>query len=378
MKYDAIIIGAGLGGLTAGAKLAKEGRKVLVVEQHSKPGGCATTFQRGDFTLEVGLHEMDGPSPRDMKTRIFNELEVFQNVEFIKVPEFYHFVSDHLNITIPHNPIEAAEILKVAFPEEKDGIDSYFLQILTPKKKLSDTDSLKDKSLGAFLDSIISNEDLKLVLLGNLGYFNDDPYSISLAYYSIAQGSYYNGGASYIKGGSQKLSDHLAKFIKDHEGEVLLRHLVTGYITENEKLVGITYKNKKAQDSEIRIAYGNEIIVNAALPNITELLPEKYAFKLKAEIGNQHPGSSLITVYFGFKNSLKTIGNNHYSIFVFDESIKKQSDIIKNNKGDFRKRSFTFVDYGQIDSGLAPAGKSAGAICCIDHLSDWEHLSDNE
>ena len=87
MKYDVIVIGAGLGGLVAGAKLAREGRKVLVIEQHDRPGGCATTFQRGDFTLEVGLHEMDGPSPRDMKTRIFNDLEVTGNVEFLHVPE---------------------------------------------------------------------------------------------------------------------------------------------------------------------------------------------------------------------------------------------------------------------------------------------------
>ncbi len=92
MKYDVIIIGAGLGGLTAGAKLAKEGKKVLLLEQHNQPGGCATTFRRGDFTLEVGLHEMDGPAPRDMKTRIFNDLDVFKNVEFIPVPEFYRFV----------------------------------------------------------------------------------------------------------------------------------------------------------------------------------------------------------------------------------------------------------------------------------------------
>jgi phytoene dehydrogenase-like protein len=55
MKYDIIIVGAGLGGLTAGAKLTREGKKVLVIEQHSKPGGCATTFRRGDFTMEVGL-----------------------------------------------------------------------------------------------------------------------------------------------------------------------------------------------------------------------------------------------------------------------------------------------------------------------------------
>ena len=116
MKYDVIIIGAGLGGLTAGAKLAREGKKVLLIEQHSKPGGCATTFKRGDFTLEVGLHEMDGPSPRDMKTRIFNELEVTGKIEFIKVPEFYRFISDRYDITIPHDPAEAIRKLKDEFP----------------------------------------------------------------------------------------------------------------------------------------------------------------------------------------------------------------------------------------------------------------------
>ena len=110
MKYDIIIIGAGLGGLTAGAKLSKEGKKVLLIEQHSCPGGCATTFRRGDLTFEVGLHEMDGLSPGDMKTRIFTELDVFGNIEFVKIPEFYHFVSDHLNITIPHSPEEAKRI----------------------------------------------------------------------------------------------------------------------------------------------------------------------------------------------------------------------------------------------------------------------------
>jgi phytoene dehydrogenase-like protein len=378
MKYDVVIIGAGLGGLIAGAKLAKEGKKVLLIEQHSKPGGCATTFQRGDFTMEVGLHEMDGPSPRDMKTRIFNELEVFENVRFIKVPEFYHFVSDLVNITIPHDPAEAMRILKKAFPAEIEGIDAYYYQILNPKRKPAGNETTNEKSLGEFLDSIIRNEDLKLVLLGNLGYFHDDPYSISLTYYSVAQGSYYNGGASFIRGGSQKLSDHLAKYIQKHGGNVVLNHLVTGIIKENSKLAGVTYKRKRGSSSEIITAYADEIIANAAMPNVAELLPEESGRKLRNEIRNQKPGASLLTIYFGFKNSLKNIGNHHYSTFVFDGSIKTQADIFKNNKGDFNKRSFTFIDYGQIDSGLAPVGKSVGALCCIDYLTDWENLSDEE
>ena len=114
MKYDVIVIGAGLGGLTAGAKLAREGMKVLVIEQHSQPGGCATSFRRGDFTLEVGLHEMDGPGNRDMKNRIFSELAVTGNIEFLRVPEFYRFIRGDLAVTVPHDPQLAAARLTEA------------------------------------------------------------------------------------------------------------------------------------------------------------------------------------------------------------------------------------------------------------------------
>jgi all-trans-retinol 13,14-reductase len=378
MKYDVVIIGGGLGGLTAGAKLSREGKKVLLVEQHNKPGGCATTFKRGDFTMEVGLHEMDGPSPHDMKTKIFNELKVFENIRFITVPEFYHFVSDNINITIYHNPAETIKILKETFPEETNGIDKFFNQILTPKKKSAENETTNEKNLGEFLDSIIRTEDLKLILLGNLGYFHDDPYSISLTYYSYAQGKYFNCGASFIKGGSQELSDHLADFIRKNGGDVILNHLVTGIIKENNKLAGVTYKKTGNSSSEILTAYADEIIANTAMPNVPELLPEEYCRRLKDAIGSRKEGASLLTIYFGFRRNLKSIGSKHYSTFLFDGSVKTQSDIIKNNKGDFQNRSFTFVDYGQIDSGLAPEGKSVGALCCIDYLTDWEHLSVGE
>jgi all-trans-retinol 13,14-reductase len=378
MKYDVIIIGAGLGGLTAGAKLAKEGKKVLLIEQHNKPGGCATTFRRGDFTLEVGLHEMDGPSPRDMKTRIFNELGVFEKVEFVRVPEFYHFIHNNIDITIPHDPSEAGRILKSSFPDETDGIDAFFDQILNPKRKPASNEAPHDKSLGEFLDSIIANNDLKLILLGNLGYFHDDPYSISLTYYSVAQGSYFNGGASFIKGGSQKLSDHLADFIRLHGGDVVLNHLVNGLIIENNKLVGVSCIKHGGTSSDTINAFADEIVANAAMQNIAELLPGEPGALLSKEVSKQKPGASLLTIYFGFKSTLNKLGNLHYSTFVFDSSVKTQADILKNNQGSFQNRSFTFIDYGRIESGLAPSGKSVGALCCIDYLKDWENLSPEE
>ena len=52
-EYDAIVIGAGLGGLVCGATLAKEGWSTLVLEKHARPGGYCTSFSRKGFTFDV-------------------------------------------------------------------------------------------------------------------------------------------------------------------------------------------------------------------------------------------------------------------------------------------------------------------------------------
>lgn len=377
MNYDMIVIGAGLGGLTAGAKLAKEGKKVLVLEQHDRAGGCATTFRRRDFTMEVGLHEMDGLHPRDIKNRIFNDLGITGRVEFLEVPEFYRFLNGRVDIVIPHQAEKAMQVLKERFPEEVKGIDAYFDHVLNARK-VTGAPGAKDRSVGEFLDAIISGEDLKLVLLGNLGYFHDDPYSLSLFYYLNAQGSYYAGRANFIRGGSRSLSEALADIIGENNGAVHLNSMVTSIDYDGKKPAGVTWERYRGKDRGIYSEKAPEIIMNGAVPNLAEgLLSTEDGKALSGKISDNRVGSSLLTVYFGFNRPLKEI-HGHYSTFVFDESVRQLSDILPNNRGDFASRSFTFVDYSQVDSDLAPAGKSVGAACCIDYPDDWEGLDREE
>ena len=100
MKYNTIIIGGGLAGLTAGATLSKFGKKVLLLEQHFKPGGCATTFKRGDFIVEVGLHEMSGMAEHGAIPQIFDLLEVNKAIDLLRVPEFYAAHSDRGKVCV--------------------------------------------------------------------------------------------------------------------------------------------------------------------------------------------------------------------------------------------------------------------------------------
>jgi len=379
MHYDVIIIGAGLGGLTAGAKLAKEGKSVLVLEQHDRPGGCATTFKRRDFTMEVGLHEMDGLHPRDIKKRIFDDIGLGEQVTFLPVPEFYRFINEHYDLVIPHDPEEAKSLLKKAFPGEEEGIDNYFYHVLNVRRVMVAHKGKPDRSVGVFLDEIIGDEDLKLVLLGNLGYYHDDPYSLSWLYYLNAQGSYYGGTASFIQDGSQSLSNALSDLIKEQGGDVRLNQLVTSLDYQGDKVTGVSFKEMKGKNKgQIEQATAPQFIMNGSLPGLCELLSKKDSAPLTQSIKDMAIGASLLTVYYGFNKSLKEIGNKNYSTFIYDESVKSQKDILGNNHSDFSTRSFTFVDYGQVDSRLAPEGKSVGAVCAIDYPSDWESLERSE
>lgn len=379
MDYDVIVIGAGLGGLTAGAKLAVEGQKVLVLEQHDRPGGCATTFRRREYTMEVGLHEMDGLHPEDTKTRIFRDLGIFDRVTFLELPEFYRFYNVRNDLVMPHDPVRASDMLKHAFPGEEKGIDAYFHHLLNSRKVMVQHRGQPEKSIGVFLDEIITNDDLKLVLLGNLAYFHDDPYSLSWLYYLNAQGSYFRGRANFIRGGSQQLSNALADIITARGGEVKMNSLVVSVDYKGGLPSGVTYREVRGKSQGTHSVTAGELIVNAAVPTLaTELLSPSDGKKLTEHMAGNHIGASLLTVYFGFKKPLRELGNSHYSTFVFDPSVNFQQDILENNHADFGKRSFTLVDYSQVDAGLAPEGKGVGAVCCVDYPEEWEHLDKEE
>jgi phytoene dehydrogenase-like protein len=370
------IIGAGLGGLTAGALLAKEGQKVTILEQHNIVGGCATTFKRGDFTCEVGLHEMEGVHTNPMMVETFKKLGVYEHVEFVKANEFFSVTTKHGKFVMPDGVENVKKALLLKFPDEKKGIESYFKTIqkiaesfeklLTPSWYhfaffpflFWDILLYKPKSVTDVLDKIIKNEELKLILNTNVQYYSDSPDNLSFLLHAVAQYSYYQGGGWFIKGGSGRLSDYLAKVIKENGGEIITKATVTA--CEKER---VSYRHKKESKS-----IASDIIISNLSPKQTYQLYEKPYSETK-EIAD-----SLMTIYLGFRKNLKEIyGKRAYSNFIFDDigSVEEFNEMMKK---DIFQRVFVFVDYAQIDSGLTNDNKSFGAICTPDFLSDWESV----
>ena len=80
-RYDVIIIGAGIGGLTCGAALARDGKNVLICEQHTQPGGYVTSFKRNGFTFDGGLQSFGSSG---LVFPILKELGLYDRVQFVR------------------------------------------------------------------------------------------------------------------------------------------------------------------------------------------------------------------------------------------------------------------------------------------------------
>ncbi len=376
------IIGAGLGGLTAGALLAKDGYKVTILEQHTMVGGCATTFNRkGGFVCEVGLHEMDGVYSNKNIVKIFKRLGVYENVEFVKADEFFEVETKNGVFKMPDGVSEAQKALIEKFPREGKGIRKYFKLIEKIAKSLEELQSAswyhfsffpflfwdiviyKPKSVREVLNKLIEDEELKLILNSNIQYYNDSPDTLSFLLHAVAQYSYYHGGGFFIKGGSGQLSDYLAKVITDNNGKIITKAEVVK-CSENS----VEYDRKK---EKYRVE--SDIVISNLSPEQTYKLYE-VLYQEKKVLGD-----ALLTIYLGFSKNIKEVyGKRAYSNFIFNE-LASVDDLNSMIQKDILERSFVFVDYSQLDSGLIDnKTKSFGSICMIDSLRYWDKLDENK
>lgn len=390
--YDAIIVGAGLGGLSAGARLAKAGYKILLLEQHRVVGGCATAFKRKDTIFEVGLHETGSVANPETIER-FKKMGIYDKVEFVRVPEFYRIRKGDLDVVVPDSVEEARVALLNSFPNDKKAVNQYFDDLLTitaqgklllqPIKKLLATAPFiiykvrkllkyRKWTVGQYMDHLTDNEDLKFALIANLGYYDHDPYTLSFLFFVFAQSSYLQGGGWFIKGGSQKLSDAFAEVIQEHEGEIKLKSLVTEILIENNTAKGVsyTYKGEKYK------AYGRTIIANAPLPTVVNsLIPALKHSKAQQQLSKLTIPNSLITIYLSFTESISEYFDHRYSTFYYEDDVNDLHEFGQlESSDDYERKGFVFVDYDAIDSEL---GHTA-SICGIDYLKNWKDLNEEE
>ncbi|CAK8719292.1 Prolycopene isomerase [Candidatus Electrothrix laxa] len=324
-EYDAIIIGAGLGGLSCAALLAMSGYVPLVIEKNSKSGGYATSFLRDDFSCEVSLHGVTG---LPLSQLVLDQLGVADKLSF--VPHDFSWSSRYpgLSLDLPQPPrdefgqVDPRLALSDAYATLRDSFsDMLTADELAVDESLELTDqgqpgllgymncwaglltdlenfytpdggmpedpsqfpvlyptwySILNKTLDEiFQDYVLTTPALKAILGQSWHYYGLPPSQIPGWLYLMYTGMYHGYGKYYIEGTSSSLSNALVETIQNAGGEVLLNTEVNKIILENGQAVGVKAKESNGSNPRTRHYYSPAIVSNVAVPlTFGQLLPQ--------------------------------------------------------------------------------------------------------
>ena len=402
-RTDIVIVGAGLGGLTAGAILARAGRKVLVIEKGNSVGGAASSYKVGDLFVEGSLHETTDPNdPRDPKHAVLTRAGVLDAVKWTAADAVYEVRGGPLGhaLAVPDSFDGARRALIERFPNARDGIDNLFAEmthIAAAMGKVSGDDSTSGNpfealratldeparqgwtlSLAQKLDRTFGNDEaVKCAIAANLCYYHDDPKTLWWIFFALAQGGYLQSGARYIHGGSQRLSSALARTIKKAGSDAVLRRVVTA-IAPGENGAPFTITHTAKDGSDPQTVEATQVICNNAPDSIAGLLPDAAATPFRAHYADRSPSISVFMLTLGLSKPPRELGFTHYSTQLLPDwmiSLDDYAQAAPLLRGEPAEKMppLAIVDYAAIDSGV-PAPPYVLSIIAPDRLANWKGL----
>ena len=378
--YDAIIIGSGLGGLSCAAGFARQGFRPLVLEQHYKAGGYATTFSRpGGFVFDVSLHSTS-VGERDGVHDIIPGFPEIEGVEFVPHPHLYRAIFPEHDIRVPQRDVPAYKtILAKHFPAEKEGIDGILkdmevMQAATngriPMSRLAKEHPNVMKAFGstwgAMLDARIKDPKLKAILSNLWGYYGLPPSKLAAVYYAMPTYGYLNDGGYYPVGRSQKISDAFVDFIEDHGGEVILRTRVEKILTKQQAAYAV------------RTADGQEYTARAIISNASAIDTfqkmvgrQDYLDDYLAKLDGFSISLSCFQVFLGLKKDLVgELGVKDSEIFC-QATYDCEADYHAMLNADAEHAGIGVMLYDNLYDSYSPKGKNTLNILMLQGYEPW-------
>jgi len=372
-KCRVVVVGAGIGGLTTGALLARRGYQVLILDQALVPGGCASTFKRQGFTFDVGATQVAGLEPGGIHYRIFQELEVeIPPATYCDPGCAVYLPGEVAPINVWRDPqkwqIERqrqfpgsepfwqllAKLFEVSWEfQSRDPVlpprnlwDLWQLvsavrpntMITLPFTLLTVGDALRlyglgdDQRLKTFLD-------LQLKL-----YSQVSAEETALLYAATALGvSQAPQGLYHLQGSMQVLSDRLVLALQKYGGKLLMRHTVERINVESSNAASVVIRNQKTK--EIWTEPADHIVANVTAQNLVQLL-EQVPAGYQQRVDKLPPASGAFVVYLGVDQSAIPSNCPPHLQFLYD-----YDGVIGENNS-------LFVSVSKPGDGRAPAGKA--------------------
>lgn len=318
--WDAIVVGSGVGGMACAAMLARTGLRVLILEQHTIPGGFTHTFKRKRFEWDVGVHTVGEIGDAHLPGRLMSYLTdgTLQWDSTGPVCEHFHFPG--LSLNIPRERSEQYEILRRAFPHEREGIDAFerhvdevirslprYYTARSMPASLSGLDRFIagrawkwfGRRTGDVLRPLISDPRLFEMLTARWVYYGAPPSRSSFGVHAIVTNHFYEGGF-YPRGGSSSLARSFLAGVNDAGGWTRTRASVETILCRGRRAVGV-----RLESGEELLA--PRVIVATPVHTFLRLLPKplpRWSQGLQAL-----PGSPAhVCLYLGLSEKASSIG----------------------------------------------------------------------
>jgi len=372
-KSRIVVIGAGIGGLTAAALLARRGYQVLVLDQAIVPGGCASTFQRQGFTFDVGATQVAGLEPGGIHHRIFSELEIdipkatpcdpacavylpgetqpinvwrdrakWQAERARQFPgsdRFWQLIDSLFQaswafqardpVLPPRNIWDFWQLTQAVRPATLTTLPYTFLTVGDALRGHGLEDNWR---LRTFLD-------LQLKL-----YSQVDAEETALLYAATALSvSQAPQGLSHLHGSMQVLSDRLVEALEKYGGKLLMRQTVEKILVENGKVKGVLVRDRKTK--AVRTEPADEIVANVTVQNLVQLLGKNAPPGYKQRVDKLPDASGAFVVYLGVDETAIPPGCPPHLQFMYDAN------------GPIGENNSLFVSVSRPGDGRAPVGQ---------------------
>ena len=382
--YDAVVIGAGNGGLTGALTLAKAGRKVLLLERHNVPGGCATSFVRGRFEFEVALHQLSGMGSAERPgplRAILNDLGVMDKLDFVPMENLYRvYWPGRFDITLKAEREGAVRTLQERFPREKDAIPRFFDLLYDFSMQMIQGLFFRDPQISkekyplyfkyAFaptqkvLDDFFKDPLLKAVLSIYWSYTGVPPRWMPFGDFAIMLFSYIEFKPYHLKGGSQALSNALLNEFLACGGEARFSCGARKIMTANGRVMGVVTEHGDAVET-------SRVLSNASvLETYLNLMdPDQVPAGTLEAYRSRTLGPSAFTLYMGFDCEPGELGISETTNFItttddMDKTFAQWKTMERQGVG-------LLTCYDVSDPDFSPPGTCQAAFVNLQYADPW-------
>ncbi len=369
--YDAIVVGAGVGGLSAAAFLAYAGKSVLLVERHGALGGYAHAFRRGAYTFDPAVHVVPDSGPDGLPMALYEMLGVADKLHFELTGSWYKAILPGLTVDVPYGEEPYVETHQRLFPTERDEFAQYVrlcrqlhyeAHVLPPALGLDKLDDAARRFPVLFehlrapiwetVERYVSDPLLRALATVLWPYMGTPPSIGSMVTYAT-QLSVLLDGAYYPRGSAETIVDALATALDNHGGEVVVGRAATRIQLEAGAVVGVVLDGEELISAPV-------VVSAVAAPLTFETLVGLDA--LPAGFVKRHrrlkPGLSAVMLFAATGLDLAALGAKHENflcLHVDPEDTRR--DILAGRPGGMWAAVPTLHD-----PSLAPPGEHALTI----------------